>query len=173
MIQVVPINDVERLEAEERVKMRSFAANYAFGVPLIRALRLAGFERPNKLMASKLFESTYVLEEIERNLSILRGQLLQTRERVIAQLDEDREFAVNQENPAAAVAATVAKAKILGFMDKQTDKNMPSKISIEWGEGSTETIYEKSNPLLFDALEQTLGTDDHTSALPTELDASK
>jgi hypothetical protein len=133
--------------------MRSFAAAFAFGVPLVKAMRQAGFISPNKATAARLLANEYVKLELEKNFEILRSQLLQSREQVIAQLDEDREFAVMKENPAAAVAATVAKAKMLGFMNATADnKNMPSKIMIEWGEESTETVYEKSNPLIYDAI---------------------
>jgi hypothetical protein len=158
MVHVVPINDADRLQAEDEARMRTFAAAFAFGVPLIKALRQAGFQNPNKAMAARLLSSEYVKGEMEKNLEILRDRLLQSKEQVIAQLDEDREFAVMKENPAAAVAATVAKAKILGFMSTaaENSKNMPSKVVIEWGDESQETIYEKSNPLLFDAVAQTI-----------------
>lgn len=157
MLKVIELNDVERMELEDRARMRIFAANFALGMTMVRALRAAGFDRPTRELGMKLLADSYVQAEMERNFETLRNSLLQQRELVISQLDEDRALAYDQENPAAAVAATVAKAKVLGLMDRPADKNMPSKITVEWGEESKETLYEKSNPLLYGALEQTIG----------------
>jgi hypothetical protein len=41
-------------------------------------------------------------------------------------------------------------------MDKPGENNMPKKITVEWGNESQETIYEKSNPLIYGALETTV-----------------
>ncbi len=157
MLKVLPMTDVERMEAEEVARMRIFAATFSMGVPIVRALRQAGFERPNKALGLKLLQDPFVQAELERNLETLRNSLFQQREVVIAQLDEDRAYAYDTENAGAAVAATVAKAKILGLMDRPGEKNMPSKITVEWGNESQETIYEKSNPLVFDAIATTVG----------------
>lgn len=139
--------------------MRIFAASFSMGVPIVRALRQAGYDKPNKALGLKLLQDPYVQAELERNLETLRNSLFQQKEIIISQLDEDRAYAYDTENAAAAVAATVAKAKILGLMDKPGDNNMPKKITVEWGNESQETIYEKSNPLLYGALETSVGKD--------------
>lgn len=157
MLKVLPINDVERMEAEDTARMRIFAASYVMGVPITRALRQAGFDRPNKALGLKLLQDPFVQAEFERNLETLRNSLFQQKEIIIAQLDEDRAYAYDTENAGAAVAATVAKAKILGLLEKPNESNMPKKITVEWGNESSETIYEKANPLLYGALEQTVG----------------
>lgn len=159
MLKVLPMNDVERMEAEDAARMRIFAATYSMGVPIVRALRQAGYDKPNKALGLKLLADPYVQAELERNLETLRNSLFQQREVVIAQLDEDRAYAYDTENASAAVAATVAKAKILGLMDRPSEKNMPSKITVEWGTESQETIYEKTNPLIFDAIATSVGKD--------------
>lgn len=151
------MTDVERMEAEDVARMRIFAASFSMGVPILRALRQAGFEKANKALGLKLLQDPFVQAELERNLETLRNSLFQQREVVIAQLDEDRAYAYDTENAGAAVAATVAKAKILGLMDKPGEKNMPAKITVEWGNESQETIYEKSNPLIYDALSTMVG----------------
>jgi hypothetical protein len=151
------MNDVERMEAEDTARMRIFAAAFSMGVPIIRALRQAGYDRPNKAMGLKLLNDPFVQAELERNLETLRNSLFAQKEIIIAQLDEDRAYAYDTENPAAAVAATVAKAKILGLMDRANDTNMPKRIEITWGEDSKEVIHEKSNPLIYGALEQSVG----------------
>ena len=148
---------IEQIEAADKSMMSAFAANYAFGVPLVRSMKLAGYENPTKDQAFRLLGYAFVKEQLELNFALLRQALMQSREQIIAQLDEDRAFAYEESNPAAAIAATVGKAKILGLMDATNKANMPSKIEISWGEESKETVYEKSNPLLFDALAATVG----------------
>lgn len=159
MLKVLPLNDVERMEAEDAARMRLFAAAFCMGVPITRALRQAGYDRPTKAIGLKLLNDPFVQAEMERNLETLRSQLFASKEIIIAQLDEDRAYAYDTENAGAAVAATVAKAKILGLMDRPGESNMPKKITVEWGEESKETIYEKSNPLLYEALETSVGRD--------------
>ena len=156
MLQVLQMTEVDRMQAEDTARMRIFAATFSMGVPIVRALRQAGYDRPNKALGLKLLQDPFVQAELERNLDTLRNQLFHQREMVISQLDEDRAYAYDTENAGAAVAATVAKAKILGLMDKPGDKNMPSKITVEWGNESQETIYEKSNPLIYDAIATTV-----------------
>jgi hypothetical protein len=151
------MTDLDRMEIEDFHRKKSFAQLYALGVPLMKAVRSAGFDNPKREMIAKLLADSFVLDEIEKALAALRNQLLQQKELIIAQLDSDRELAYNQENPAAAVAATIGKAKVLGLLDRPGEKNMPSKIVVEWGEESTETIYEKSNPLLYEAVAETVG----------------
>jgi hypothetical protein len=160
MLKVLELDNVDRMEAEDFFRKRSFAANFAMGMPGVRAARAAGFEKVNRTLVAKLIADPFVVEEIEKVFSSLRAKTMQEKELILAQLDEDRNFAYDNMVPAAAIAATVAKAKILGLMDKPSDqKNMPTKISIEWGdaEGQSETIYEKSNPLLFEAVKETVG----------------
>ena len=157
MLKVLPINDIERMEAEDAARMRIFAATFSMGVPIVRALRQAGFDKPNKALGLKMLQDPFVQAELERNLETLRNSLFQQKEVIIAQLDEDRAYAYDTENAGAAVAATVAKAKILGLLEKPNEQNMPKKITVEWGNESSETIYEKTNPLLYGALEQSVG----------------
>lgn len=157
MLKVLPLNDVERMEAEDLARMRTFAALFCMGIPIVRALRQAGYDRPNKAIGLKLLNDPFVQAEMERNLETLRNQLFQQKEIILAQLDEDRAYAYDTENAGAAVAATVAKARILGLLERPGEANMPKKITVEWGEESKETIYEKSNPLLYDAIESAVG----------------
>ena len=157
MLSVLPLNDVERMEAEDMARMRLFAASFCMGVPITRALRQAGYDRPTKAQGLKLLNDPFVQAELERNLETLRNQLFSQKEIILAQLDEDRAYAYDTENAGAAVAATVAKARILGLLERPGESNMPKKITVEWGTESTETIYEKSNPLLYDALEASVG----------------
>lgn len=152
MLALVEQNDADRFEIEDRIKKRTFATHYAYGTPLVKAMRLAGFDMPSKARAVHILRDTYVQEEMEKCFAELRKSLTVSREAVVAQLDDAIELAHNLEQPAAVIAGVVAKAKVLGLMDKAAQGNMPSKITVEWGEESSETIYEKSNPILFDAV---------------------
>lgn len=84
-----------------------------------------------------------VIDIIESDRHWLREKLQQSKEALAVQLDHDREFAYAEGNPSAAVAATLGKARIFGFMDVGAANRAPSKITIEWGPESTEVIHEK------------------------------
>jgi hypothetical protein len=149
---------LERLELEDKYRKRSFAVNFAMGLPITKALRQAGYTKVTIGLGTKLLADLEVQAEIEKAYELLRSQLMQSKESIIAQLDADREFAYNEASPSAAIAATVAKARILGLMNQNgEDKNMPKKVTIEWGDENKETIYEKSNPLVYDTLKETVG----------------
>lgn len=144
---------VSDLEAEDNVRKRHFAAYVSYGTPVVKAMRLSGFVNPSKPTAARLLQDGYVKEQIDLHMAELRQSLLSSREAVVAQLDEAIELAHNLEEPGAMVAGLVAKARIIGLLGEGSDrKGLPSKITVEWGGESTETIYEKTNPLLYDAV---------------------
>ncbi len=152
-LRLVEQSEIDKLEAADRVRMRVFATHIAYGTPLVKAMRLAGFEAPSKARAADLLRRQAVQEEMTRCFEELRTSMRNSREAVVAQLDDAIEMAHNLEQPAAVVAGIVAKAKVLGLMDRPAGGvNMPAKVTIEWGEESKETIYEKSNPLLHEAV---------------------
>lgn len=146
------VNDVSSLEAEDRIRKRHFAAHVSYGTPVVKAMRLSGFASPSKPGAARLLADEYVRSEVERCMEELRRSLLHSREAVVAQLDEAIELAHNLEEPAAMVAGLVAKARVLGLMDQQAGRGLPTKVTVEWGGESAETIYERTNPLLVDAV---------------------
>ena len=69
--------------------------------------------------AKELTDNPKIAARIDglRTIHVERHKL--TIDDLIAQLDEDRHFARAQEAPAAAISATIGKAKLLGFF---TDK---------------------------------------------------
>lgn len=69
--------------------------------------------------AKELTDNPKIAARIDglRSIHVERHKL--TIDDLIAQLDEDRQFARAQEAPAAAISATIGKAKLLGFF---TDK---------------------------------------------------
>jgi len=149
-----PLATISDIEAEDRLRKRSFATHVSYGTPMAKAARLAGFANPSKPLAARLLQDGYVKEQIELCMQELRSSLLHAREALVAQLDEAVEMAHNLEEPGAMVAGLVAKARVLGLLGEgnAAGRGLPSKITVEWGTESKETIYEKSNPLLIDAL---------------------
>lgn len=158
MLRVIENDEVARMEAEDRARKKHFAAHVAYGTPLVRAMRLSKFDLPSKAKAADLLSDPFVREQMELRFEELRQSLRNSREAVVAQLDEAIELATNLENPAAVVAGVVAKAKVLGLLNTPAGGNMPAKITVEWGDEQHETIYEKTNPLLHEAMNMSLET---------------
>lgn len=132
---------------EERFRREAFAQHYASGVPVTKAMRLAGYVAPTRDKAVMLLQAPEVQREIESCLSLLRESRMNSKEALIAELDFNREFAIEQENPAAAVAATLGKAKLLGYMENDKSSKVPAKIEITWNDGDgphKETVRESS-----------------------------
>lgn len=149
MLRVV--GEPDAMELEDKVRKRLFAAHLVYGTPLVRAMRLAGFESPDRPKAGLLSIDPFVREEIDRLMSSQGINPLHSREAIAAQLDVMIEQAYSLEEPGAAISGIVAKAKILGLLSDADRTKLPSKVTIEWGDESKETIYEKSNPLLLEA----------------------
>lgn len=158
MLKLVGENECDRMEAEDRVRKAHFAAHVAYGTPLVKAMRLSSFDRPSRPAAAKLMSDPFVQSEVSRHQALLQEDLRSTRVALAAQFDEAAELAHNLENPAAVVAALVAKAKVLGLLADRPDARAPSRITVEWGEESRETVYERSNPLLHGALVDAAGS---------------
>jgi hypothetical protein len=102
-------------------------------VPIPQALVSAGYEIHTIAFGYNLLRSQEAQDIVEEHRAWIREKLTSNLEHVAQQLDRDREFAYKCENPAAAVSATMNKAKLLGFMDDKSGK-VPKKITIEWGE---------------------------------------
>src|SRR5262245_43879793 len=126
-------------------QLEAFAHAVAFGVPIAVALAQAGYEKPSSSLGYLLLKDPRAIAIIDADRSWLREKMAAGREALAAQLDHDREFAYLQNNPSAAVSASIGKARILGFMDVGSTNKAPSKITIEWGDTSTEVIHEKAN----------------------------
>lgn len=120
----------------------AFAHAYAFGSPPLVALRQAGYETPSMVLFAALMRKTNVEAIIQADRSWYQNKMAASKEALAMQLDTDRDFAYASGNPGAAVAATMGKAKIHGFMDAGGAGRVPSRIVIEWGDDSTETIHE-------------------------------
>ena len=134
---------------EEKFRREAFAQHYASGVPVVKAMRMAGYLQPTRNRAVELLQEADVRNEIEKCLELLRESRMNSKEALIAELDFNREFAIEQENPAAAVAATLGKAKLLGYLENDKSSKVPAKIEITWNDadGPRKEVVRESSPL--------------------------
>ena len=118
----------------ETFRNETFAHAVAFGVPIPHALQQAGFEDTSVVLGARLLRDPEVVRIIEEDREWMREKYKVSQEQIIAQLDRDREFAYSCENPTAAVAATMNKAKVYGIADPAAGKGAPKRVIIEWGD---------------------------------------
>lgn len=95
-----------------------FAQELAKGASQIEAYTLAGYE-PIEANASRLIRNDKVMIRVAELKGAAAERAICTIHDIAAQLDEDRTFARELENPGAAISATMGKAKVLGLL---TDK---------------------------------------------------
>ena len=95
-----------------------FAQELAKGKSQLEAYRLAGYE-PHEAAASRLLTNVKVSSRVAELKERAAEKAVVTAADIAAQLDEDREFARVNMQGAAAVSATMGKAKVLGLL---TDK---------------------------------------------------
>lgn len=135
----------DKKDGLEDLRLEQFCSQFAFGVPIPAGLKAAGYEVHTVSFGYALLRDPKALALVDEHRDWIRKSLSFTLEQVAQQLDRDREFAYLNENPAAAVAATMNKAKLLGFMDKQSDK-VPRKITVEWGDDSNAVSHDLPIP---------------------------
>lgn len=103
----------------DNARHERFAQELAKGKTADEAYQLAGF-KANRGNATRLKAN----ERVEARVAEILGRVAARTETTIYdiadQLDEDRLFARTQEAPAAAITATMGKAKVLGLL---TDKH--------------------------------------------------
>jgi hypothetical protein len=115
----------------EQQRLDQFVAQFAYGVPVPQALISAGYDIHTVSFGYSLLKSPEAQLILDTTREWIKTKLTASLESVVQQLDRDREFAYECEQPGAAVTATMNKAKLLGFMD---EKKVPAKITIEWGD---------------------------------------
>ena len=123
----------ENYSEAELYQLDQFACQYAFGMPIPNALIAAGYGTRSLARGFELLRIPYVQARIDENRAWVKDKLVDNINTLLQQLDADRSFAYAQMNPSAAVAATNAKAKLLGLLDPDKSKQLPAKITIEWG----------------------------------------
>lgn len=122
----------------KNARHEKFAQELAKGKSQVDAYALAGF-KANESHASRLVANGKVAARVGELKERAAEKAAVTVADIAAQLDEDREFARQLEAPAAAVSATMGKAKVLGLIVEKRDLTSsdgtmspkPTKIIIE------------------------------------------
>lgn len=111
----------------------NYASLYAYGVAIPEALINAGYASRSLILGLKLLELEDVRAVIDQVRQHISSSMAAQKDDILSQLDRDRDFAYSIKNAAAAVSATMAKAKIMGLLDPDASTKVPRKILIEWG----------------------------------------
>lgn len=130
------------LNAFETARKVMFAEAFSFGEPLGRSLMTAGYSSKSINLAYSLLRDPEVQEIIVKNREWIKAKLVENTDTVLQQLQRDREFAYEQDNPSAAITATNSIAKILGLLDADKTGKVPAKITIEWSDDATDVLNE-------------------------------
>lgn len=91
------------------------AQELAKGTPQFEAYQAAGF-KGTKQVASEVAAREDVRARVNELLELAAKRAVVTVADIARQLDEDRDFAREKMAPAAAVSATLGKAKVLGLI---------------------------------------------------------
>jgi hypothetical protein len=122
------------IQAQDKRQELLFASHYAFGMAIPEALLAAGFGSRSIAVGLQLLRKPHVEEHIDETRNWIKSKLVETQNTILQALDRDRDLAYVMKNPSAAVAATMAKAKVMGFLDPDANAKTPKKITIVWGE---------------------------------------
>jgi phage terminase small subunit len=106
------------MAALANARRERFAQELAKGASQLEAYRLAGY-KPDDGAAARLSVNVRVRARIAELQARAADGAVVTILDIARQLDEDRLFARELESPAAAISATMGKAKVLGLL---TDK---------------------------------------------------
>jgi phage terminase small subunit len=101
-------------------KQEKFAQGLAKGKSQAEAYALAGYA-PSDAHAARLAGNGRVAERVTELQEKAAEKVVFTIADMAAQLDEDRKFARDCATPAAAVSASMGKAKVLGFLTDKVD----------------------------------------------------
>jgi phage terminase small subunit len=103
----------------KNARHEKFAQELAKGKSKAGAYKLAGFDG-DRTAASRLSTNVNVTRRIAELKAKAAERTVVTVADLAQQLDEDREFARELENPSAAVSATMGKAKVLGLLEDRS-----------------------------------------------------
>ena len=116
-----------------------FAQELAKGKSQADAYAAAGF-KPSEPNASRLTRNDKVAARVAELKGKAAEKAVITAADIARQLDEDREFAKKNKHSAAAVSATLGKAKILGLMPERHEHTGRNGGPIEYRDLSDEEI---------------------------------
>jgi phage terminase small subunit len=117
------------MPALSNARHERFAQELAKGLSQVEAYRIAGFQ-PHDSAAARLFGNVRVQERLAEILGKAAVRAEITAADIAKQLDEDRDFARECATPAAMVAATMGKAKVLGLIVDRSKVDLTGGISI-------------------------------------------
>lgn len=104
----------------DNARHERFAQELAKGASQIEAYRLAGY-KPVDANASRLISNDKVSARVDELKAAAAERAMTTVQDIADQLDEDRQFARTLEAPAAAISATMGKAKVLGLIVEKSE----------------------------------------------------
>lgn len=110
-------------------RYEKFAQALAQGATSDAAYISAGF-KANRGNATRLKAKESVQARVTELQARVADRVVETVADIARQLDEDREFARECAVPAAAVSATMGKAKVLGLIVDKTKVDMSGAIAI-------------------------------------------
>lgn len=108
------------MPALKNAKHELFAQGVAKGMSATEAYERAGY-KPHRPSASRLLTNANVETRIGELKAKAAERAVVTIDDIVRQLDEDREFARKSGTAAAAVSATMGKAKVLGLIIDKND----------------------------------------------------
>lgn len=103
------------MPALKNPKHEAFARALAKGETQVEAYRMAGYQ-PNDGHAARLAGNGMIPARVQELLEKVAKKTVVTIETIAAQLDEDRQLARESGQSAAAVSATMGKAKLFGLL---------------------------------------------------------
>ena len=99
----------------QNARHERFAQELAKGASQVEAYRAAGYAA-HESSASRLLTNAKISARVDELKAAAAERAIVTIYDIADQLDEDRTFAREQEAPAAAITATMGKAKVLGLI---------------------------------------------------------
>lgn len=103
----------------KNARHEKFAQELAKGKSKLGAYKAAGYE-PDGGAATRLSMNVNVAARVAQLKAKAAERVIVTVADLAQQLDEDREFARELDNPSAAVSATMGKAKVLGLLEDRS-----------------------------------------------------
>lgn len=135
------------MAALKNARHEIFAQGVAKGLSATDAYEKAGY-KPHQPSASRLLSNAMVSRRIDEIKAKAAERAVVTVEDIARQLDEDRQFARQCGSAAAAVSATMGKAKVLGLVVEKQDHTSsdgsmtPKPTTIDASKMSTDALRE-------------------------------
>jgi hypothetical protein len=123
----------------KNARQERFAQELAKGKSVDEAYAAAGYT-PNRGNAARLKANEGVAARFAELQQRVAEKVVVTAAEIARQLDEDREFARSNKQSAAAVSATLGKAKLLGLMPERHEHTGKNGGPIEYRDLGEEEI---------------------------------